>query len=181
MRPVQQTRLSGDPILIRDDDLFTSAGISLLLQRRTFTQEEGPPTRGHLDARSGWTVFTRVEPLPSQRRIEDDEHQLFLRLSDQNGLKHLLSPRCLSFMNATILGILRNTRQEWIAAARLQRQDVLYFGDLTRMSFAELVARLGPHGRKADTISDVMTQMGLAFDSSPTWWDRPTRFYERAY
>lgn len=173
---------SKDPIPLFGDDLFSAAGITLHYQRSIWAVQSQSLSFDYIDPRTGWRVWAKVDPVVQASVVEaSDDRQLFLSLSDRDQLMHLVSPRCLSFMNATILGMLRQSRDQWAAATRLQRQGVLYFGDLTFISFSELVARLGRRGRQADLIAGIMQQMGLAFSSRPAWWVRPPRFYEQTY
>lgn len=183
MRMVVAVRHEGTPDLAppTDGELFDWAGVRLPPCRKPPTplfSTQGTPVAG-----TGLRLYRNSEldhsPMcePSPRELEPEQLVLDIRHDEVT----LITSGAAAFMNATVRSAFRATRPLQRMAEYLALQDVLYLGDLARLTRHEFLVRLGPYRHLADDVESTMVASGLAIGAAAPWWRRPDDYYARAY
>ena len=144
-------------------DLFEHAGIPLAHQDKSGARLSGQNPSYLVDA----SVY---------------EIQLAFDLGEiKDGVVYLIPRTGSTFMEAPLRSMLRSNREHTRATNHLMKQGLLYVGDITGLSLAQLRKRLGPYSHLAREIEAKVKALGLRLDADAPWWKQPCDYYRRCY
>jgi hypothetical protein len=159
-----------------DSSLFNHAGIHLPESpTQPTTKTEPSIVVSVYDCRGrAWKVYHNATL--AKIDVSPDQPMLDLPMPAAKVTRVITSEYAL-YMNATIRGFFGNSRLLENASRHLMLQDILYVGDLTKMTRPELELRLGRYRCLVGELEERLRSVGLALNASASWWDRPADYY----
>lgn len=76
-------------------------------------------------------------------------------------------------MNKEAASFFSRDRRLYKAAVELAKSDVLYLGDISRLSAREFLHKLGKREDCAQEIIKELAQVGISLNARSPWWKRP--------
>jgi hypothetical protein len=166
-----------------EGDLFSRAGICLpsTPQRVTASPKSDVIVSMYREHGRAWKVYSNLADVgDAEAHAPCGQFSLGLPVPPMK-VTRIITPEHAMFMSATIRSYCGDSRLLENAARHLVGQDVLYLGDLTQMTRRELAFRLGRYRRLAEQFEERLTAVGLGFNATASWWNRPADYYARAY